>query len=170
MVHRFECESRGESVDTSEAGPVGGDRDIPEISPGLVIDWRGMAVGEPDAGVLAALEGVVPADLFPGAVVDAIVAAERVIAHVQGLQAGLLADLARPGRAGDVSRLVQTLVDKGGSERHPPARSIRNWCRPRSMRRHGPWRLLRWRLRCASRIEPRPVGSIERSSWSTICR
>lgn len=81
--------------------------------------WRGLADGDPNGRALVALEAVAPAALAPAAVVDAIVVAERLISHVQGIQAELLADLARPGRAGDVTRLVQVLVDKGGVGRDP---------------------------------------------------
>ncbi len=63
------------------------------------------------------MESVDPGCLSGSELVDAIVASERVLSHVQGLQAGLLAAFSRPGAAGDLTDLVAALTEKVGRAR-----------------------------------------------------
>ena len=75
------------------------------------------AAGLPGVESLAVLVGVDPSSLSPSDLVDAVICAERLLAHVNFLQAGLLAELGRPNRCGDVSGVVAALVDKAGAGR-----------------------------------------------------
>jgi len=49
--------------------------------------------------------------------VDAVIASEQLLAHVNALQVRLLAELGRPQRCGDVTGLVAALVGKAGRGR-----------------------------------------------------
>jgi hypothetical protein len=71
----------------------------------------------PGVGSLGALAGLDPGLLSPSDLVDAVIASERLLAHVNFLQARLLAELGRPQRCGDVTALVAALVDKAGAGR-----------------------------------------------------
>src|ERR1700712_5227929 len=55
--------------------------------------------------------------LPPSDLVDAVIASERLLAHVNAVQAALLAELGRPGRCGDITALVDTLIGKAGQGR-----------------------------------------------------
>ena len=58
-----------------------------------------------------------PAALTPAELVDAVIVSERLLAHVNGIQTRLLAELGRPQRCGDVTKLVAALVEKAGMGR-----------------------------------------------------
>ncbi|MET3805822.1 hypothetical protein ABIB25_002830, partial [Nakamurella sp. UYEF19] len=86
------------------------------------------AAATPAAAAAAALPGVDTltflattdndlAALTPPELVDAIICSERLLAHLHARQLSLLAELGVPGRCGDVSDLVNALVDKGGRGR-----------------------------------------------------
>ena len=52
--------------------------------------------------------------LSPSDLVDAVIAAERLIAHGHARQLRLLAELGRPQRCGDITSLVDALIGKAG--------------------------------------------------------
>ena len=68
------------------------------------------AGGLPGAGSLGFVGGVDPAVLSAADLVDAVLVTERLLAHVHGLQAGLLAELGLPNRCADVSTLVDAVA------------------------------------------------------------
>ena len=82
-------------------------------------DCRTAATALPGVDTLAVLAAAAPAGLSGSDLVDAVVAAERLLAHVNGLQVRLLAELGLPNRCADVSDLVAALVDKAGVGRGP---------------------------------------------------
>ena len=82
-------------------------------------DCRTAATALPGIDTLAVLAAAAPAGLSPSDLVDAVVAAERLLAHVNGLQVRLLAELGLPNRCADVTDLVAALVDKAGAGRGP---------------------------------------------------
>lgn len=71
---------------------------------------RSAATVLPGVDSLSVLASVAPTGLSPADLVDAVVAAERLLAHVNGLQVRLLAELRKPNRCADVSGLVSGLV------------------------------------------------------------
>ncbi len=73
-----------------------------------------IAAALPGAATLAFLDAAAPARLSPSDLVDAVIAAERLLAHVNAVQAELLAELGRPQRCGDVTGLVDALINKAG--------------------------------------------------------
>ncbi len=79
--------------------------------------WSALSAGTPDWTTLAAVEGTAPQCMAPAQLVDALKCCERLLSHVAGLQVTLLSEFARPGRSGDISRLVQATVDVGGLAR-----------------------------------------------------
>ena len=70
---------------------------------GSVTDCRTAATALPGVDTLAVLAAATPAGLSAAGLVDAVIAAERLLAHVNGLQVRLLAELGRPNRCADVS-------------------------------------------------------------------
>jgi hypothetical protein len=78
------------------------------------MDCRSAASASPGVDTLAVLAAADPAGLSPADLVDAVVAAERLLGFVNGLQVRLLAELGRPNRCADVSALVEALVGKAG--------------------------------------------------------
>ena len=56
--------------------------------------------------------------LPPADLVDAVIASERLLAHVNAVQAELLAELGRPGRCGDITAMVDALIGKAGQGRN----------------------------------------------------
>ena len=56
--------------------------------------------------------------LAPADLVDAVIASERLLAHVNAVQAELLAELGRPGRCGDITAMVDALIGKAGQGRN----------------------------------------------------
>ena len=80
--------------------------------------WRAALAGAPGASMLAALDARPARELTGADLVDAIVAADRLLSAVTALQAVLFAEFARPGRAGDISALVEKLCNVGGGARH----------------------------------------------------
>ena len=72
----------------------------------------------PSVDTLRFLDAAVPSGLPPADLVDAVIACERLVAHVHGVQTRLLAELGRPGRCGDITALVDALVDKAGLGRN----------------------------------------------------
>ena len=77
------------------------------------------ATSPPGSDALTALTALDPVALSPSDLVDAVIASERLIGHVNGLQVRLLAELGRPHRCGDVTALVAALVEKTGFGRGP---------------------------------------------------
>ena len=59
-------------------------------------------------------ESADPTTLTPSELVDLIVTTGRLIAHVQALQIGAIAEFARPGRCGDLQQLLAGLTEKVG--------------------------------------------------------
>ena len=86
---------------------------------GSVSECRTAATALPGVDTLAVLAAAEPAGLSGSDLVDAVIAAERLLAHVNGLQVRLLAELGRANRCADVSGLVAALVDKAGVGRGP---------------------------------------------------
>ena len=75
------------------------------------------AAGLPGVESLAFLVDADESVLSPSDLVDAVIASERLLASVNAHQSRLLAELGRPGRCGDITRLIDALVDKGGKGR-----------------------------------------------------
>ena len=76
--------------------------------------WNDLTTAVPDAKMLAVVEGADPRTLTPAHLLDALRCCERLLSHVAGLQTTLLTQFARPGRSGDISRMVEATVDVGG--------------------------------------------------------
>src|ERR1700710_2291000 len=72
-----------------------------------------------DAGSLEDLVAARPALLAPAELVALIVAAEKLVSQVQAIQMTATAEFARPGRAGDLSDLIEMLTEKGGQAKLP---------------------------------------------------
>src|ERR1700709_143608 len=72
------------------------------------------AASAPGLTTLGFLELADPTELVPSDLVDAVVATEKMLAHVNALQCRRLAELGRPQRCGDVTSLVAALIDKAG--------------------------------------------------------
>lgn len=66
------------------------------------MDCRSAAAALPGVDTLAVLAASDPAGLSPSDLVDAVIASERLLAHVNGLQVRLLAELGGPNRCADV--------------------------------------------------------------------
>jgi hypothetical protein len=81
--------------------------------------WADLAAGSASAESVRALVDVPAAELSGAELVDAIVASEKALSLVAAIQFRLLTEFARPGRAGDVSGLVESLLDKGGLGHRP---------------------------------------------------
>ncbi len=73
----------------------------------------------PDAVSFAAVTAARPAQLPPTELVDMIVTTEKLISHLHALQIGAVAEFARPGRAGDLTGLIDLLTEKGGQAKLP---------------------------------------------------
>lgn len=82
---------------------------------GDAADWSAIADSLPGFTTLRAVAAADPAELRPAALVDAIRGCERLLSHVAALQASLITEFARPGRAGDISRMVQTFTQGGAA-------------------------------------------------------
>ena len=78
-------------------------------------DWPDLAASLPGPVTLTALTDTVPAELAPAQLLDAINCTERLLSHLAGLQTTLLTEFAKPGRAGDITRIVDTLTDLGSA-------------------------------------------------------
>ena len=76
------------------------------------------AAGLPGVESLSFLVDADESVLSPSDLVDAVIASERLLASVNAHQSRLLAELGRPGRGGDITRLIDALVDKGGKGRN----------------------------------------------------
>ena len=72
----------------------------------------------PGVESLAFLADADEAVLSPSDLVDAVIASERLLAAVNAHQSRMLAELGKPGRCGDITRLIDALVDKGGKGRN----------------------------------------------------
>jgi hypothetical protein len=81
-------------------------------------DWPAHAIAHPSPSTLTAISESDPTQLSPAQLVDAISCSERLMSHVAGLQTTLITEFARPGRAGDITNIVEAYSDFGG-----PARS-----------------------------------------------
>jgi hypothetical protein len=55
-----------------------------------------------------------PAELTPADLPDLIVAADRLISHLQAVQVTAVAEFSLPGRSGSMGQLIDGLVDKTG--------------------------------------------------------
>ena len=82
-------------------------------------DWAELAAGLPCAASFEAVVAGRPARLAPSQLVELIVAAEKLISHVQALQLTAVAEFAQPGRCGDLSDLIEMLTEKGGQAKLP---------------------------------------------------
>ncbi len=76
------------------------------------------AAAHPGVETLSFLTAARVSALSPSDLVDAVIASERLLAHVNAVQAGLLAELGRPGRCGDITALVDALIGKAGQGRN----------------------------------------------------
>ena len=81
--------------------------------------WSDLAAGPACSASFDALCTVPVIELSGAELVDAIVASEKALSALSATQMRLLTEFARPGRAGDVSGLVASLVDKGGLGHRP---------------------------------------------------
>ena len=72
------------------------------------------AAARPGPETLSLLASIQVSQLSPSDLVDAVIASERLLSHVNALQARLLAELGRPQRCGDVTGLVTALIEKSG--------------------------------------------------------
>ena len=81
--------------------------------------WAERAAGTASAESVKAIVDTPVTELSRSELVDAIVAAEKAMSLVAASQLRLLTEFARPGRAGDVSGLVEALLDKGGLGHRP---------------------------------------------------
>ena len=81
--------------------------------------WSDLASGPACSASFDALGAVQVIELSGAELVDAIVASEKALSALSATQMRLLTEFARPGRAGDVSGLVASLVDKGGLGHRP---------------------------------------------------
>ncbi len=79
--------------------------------------WACHAAADPGAGTVAALDATDPAGMPGEDLIDAIVACERAISHLQARQAALTAAFARPGVAGDLTGLTDNLTRRTGAAR-----------------------------------------------------
>src|SRR3978361_1132964 len=86
---------------------------------GLTVDWSSLAAAAPDGACFDAVDAARPGQLPPAALVDMIVTAEKLISHIQALQIQAVAEFARPGRAGDLTDLIDMLTEKGGQAKLP---------------------------------------------------
>jgi hypothetical protein len=78
------------------------------------VAWDEVSAALPNAGTLAAVESVDRHVLSPSQLLDTLLCCERLLSHVAGLQMALLAEFTRPGRSGDISRIVQATAEAGG--------------------------------------------------------
>ena len=78
---------------------------------------KAAAAARPGVDTLGFLDTAAVPDLPPADLVDAVIASERLLAHVHAVQARLLAELGLPGRSGDITKLVDALVGKAGQGR-----------------------------------------------------
>ena len=81
--------------------------------------WSELAAGSGSVASVSAVVTASPAALSGPELVDAIVASEKALSLLVAVQMQLLTEFARPGRAGDVSGLVESLIDKGGAAHRP---------------------------------------------------
>ena len=77
--------------------------------------WPTLATSLPGPETMSALADVDAALLTPAHLLDAITCTERLQSHLAGLQISLLTEFAKPGRAGDITRIVETLTDLGSA-------------------------------------------------------
>ncbi len=89
-----------------------GMQQTPDDSPTPPVSWSALATGGANAASLAALAHVDPSGLTGPALVDAIVAAEKALSLLSGVQMRLQAALAVPFTAGDPTRLAARLARK----------------------------------------------------------
>ena len=73
------------------------------------VDWAALATALPGPETLTALTNTTMTLLSPAHLLDAITCTERLQSHLAGVQTSLLTEFARPGRAGDITRIVNTL-------------------------------------------------------------
>jgi len=106
------------SATDDDSGLPGG-RQLADDPPQHSHSWSELAAKSGCAESLSAVAQVNPGALSGADLVDAIVASEKAMSLLTARQMGLLAEFARPGRAGDVSELVAELMDKGGQGRGP---------------------------------------------------
>ena len=103
-----------------EQGEVsGGSSPDAGISSGAPDQWSDLAAGPACSASFDALGAIPVIELSGAELVDAIVASEKALSALSATQMRLLTEFARPGRAGDVSGLVASLVDKGGLGHRP---------------------------------------------------
>ena len=76
--------------------------------------WTAAASAPPGADTLQLLAHADPLGLPPSALVDLIVTAGRLISHVQAMQIAAVAEFARPGRCGDLEKLLAGLTERVG--------------------------------------------------------
>ncbi len=79
------------------------------------IDWAALATAPPGPGTLTALTDTDITTLTPAHLLDAITCTERLLSHLAGRQTTLLTEFARPGRAGDITGIVDTLTEHGSA-------------------------------------------------------
>jgi hypothetical protein len=83
------------------------------------MDWSQLAATIPDAASFTAITAARPTQLAPNELVDLIVTTEKLISHLHAMQIGAVAEFARPGRAGDLTGLIDMLTEKGGQAKLP---------------------------------------------------
>ena len=135
--------------------------------------WSDFAAGAGSPESLSAITQVDPRALSGAELVDAIVTSEKAMSLLAARQMGLLAEFARPGRAGDVSDLVAELMDKGGQGRGPDGEidldTVETLVEERAASLAAAEVAAALR-RCRSRRSPRVRGSARRRICAMACR
>ena len=88
--------------------------------------WAGHAAHRADPDTLTALARVHPTDLTGTELVDAVIAAEKALSLLTGLQMRLLTALAEPFTAGDPTRLATRLARKNNLAGDPTPDQVQN--------------------------------------------
>ena len=78
------------------------------------LGWREVGVANPGLDTFAAVSAADPARMRSQDLPDLMVAADRLISSLQAMQMAAVAEFARPGRAGNLDRLVDMLTGKAG--------------------------------------------------------
>jgi len=135
--------------------------------------WSELAANSGCAESMSAVALANPGALSGAELVDAIVASEKAPSLLTARQMGLLAEFARPGRAGDVTELVAELMDKGGQGRGPDGEidldTVETLVEERAASLAAAEVAAALR-RCRSRRSPRVRGSVRHRTCATACR
>ena len=156
-----------------DSGPAALRQDADDPPPLRSQSWSELAAKSGYAESMSAVAQVNPGALSGAELVDAIVASEKALSLLAARQMGLLAEFARPGRAGDVSDLVAELMDKGGQGRGPDGEidldTVETLVEERAASLAAAEVAAALR-RCRSRRSPRVRGSERHRTCATACR